>query len=177
MRTRYTLLLFWFIFISMVASIQVSAATSGQKKSIPNNPERQREYQEAVKALKDQIFLISFYSFVDKGGNVAGIEPEGNFINISKDKFMMQKSASLILNTFAGSDHIAGQFSDFKVKENHNGNVQFSFVIAEGEKVITFKGKMNKGNNMIEGSLKGMKEDREIFVSGNVQPVKSHFEY
>jgi hypothetical protein len=49
--------------------------------------------------------------------------------------------------------------------------------MTEGDKVLIFKGKMNKGDNVIEGSIRGKKEEREISVSANVQPVKSHFDY
>jgi hypothetical protein len=175
-----TIIKFWliaFLLVSTFSSSLVGAAPVDKKKSAAPNGVNQHDYEEAVKALKDQIFLVSIYSFVDKVGTVAGIEPEGNFINVNKDTFIMQKSVALALSTFAGSDHMKGQITDFQLKENKKGNIQFSFVISEGDKVLVFKAKMNKGNNIIEGSIKGKKEDSEVPVSGNVQPVKSHFDY
>ena len=177
MKSNHTFLLVPLVLIFMVSSFQVNARTVDKKKSVGNNGEKQRAFQEAVTALNNQVFLISLYSFIDKTGNVVGIEPEGNFINVNKDKFMMHKSVSLILSTFAGSDIIKGELSDFRCKENAKGSVVFSFVISEGEKVLTFKGKMNKGDNIIEGSIKGRKEEREISLNGNVQPLKAHFSY
>jgi len=161
----------------MVVKPVASAVTIDKKKSTVKNAEGQKEYQEAVTALKSQTFLVSFYSFIDKTGKMVILEPEGNFITVNKDKFMMQKSVSLVLTTFAGADNFKGEFSDFKLKESKKGNVQISFVLANGENALTFKGKMSKGDNVFEGSMKGKKEAREIFLSGNVQPVKSRFVY
>ena len=177
MRTNIIFWLFLLVLVSMFSSSHVGAVPNDKKKSVGNNGERQREYSEAVNALKDQVFLLSLYSFVDNEGRMAGIEPEGNFITVNKDKFMMQKSAALVLTTFSGSDHMKGILSDFKLKESKNGNIQFSFVMTDGDKSLIFKGKMNKGDNIIEGSIKGKKEEREISVSANIQPVKSHFNY
>jgi hypothetical protein len=177
MRTNISFWLCSLIFALVICSSHAEAATIDKKKPAGNNGEQQREYQEAVNALKDKIFLVSLYSFVDKIGNVSGIEPEGNFITVNNDRFTMQKSAALVLSTFAGSNQIKGQLTEFRFKENKKGIIQFSFVISEGDKVLVFKAKMDKGNNTIEGSLLGKKEEREISVSGNVQPVKSHFDY
>jgi len=177
MKTNYTLLILLLLFVTMVVKPDVSAATIDKKKSEVKNAERQKEYQAAVSALKSQTFLVSFYSFIDKTGKMVILEPEGNFITVNKDKFMMQKSVSLVLITFAGTDNFKGEFADFKLKESKNGNVQISFVLANGGNALTFNGKMSKGDNVFEGSMKGKKEAREIFLSGNVQPVKSRFIY
>ena len=177
MRTNYPLLILLLLFVAMVVKPDVNAMTIDKKKSIGKNGEKQKEYQEALTALKSQTFLVSFYSFIDKTGKMVILEPEGNFITVNKDKFMMQKSVSLVLITFAGTDNFKGEFSDFKLKERKNGNVQISFVLANGGNALAFKGKMSKGDNVFEGSMKGKKEDREIFLSGNVQPVKSRFVY
>jgi len=177
MQTNYPLLILFLLFVTMVVKPEASAVTIDKKKSAVKNEERQKEYQEAVTALKSQTFLVSFYSFIDKTGKMVILEPEGNFITVNKDKFMMQKSVSLVLTTFAGTDNVKGEFVDFKLKESKNGNVQISFVLGNGGNALTFKGKMSKGDNVFEGSLKGKKEEREIFLSGNVQPVKSRFDY
>ena len=177
MRINFTILLVCLIFISAGSSFSARTMPVEKKKSVIGNGERQREYLSAVNALKDSVFLVSFYSFVDNAGKVEGIEPEGNFITVSKDKMMMHKSVSLHINTFSGSDQIKGKISDFILKESSKRNIQFSFVITDREKTLIFKGKMNNGDNMIEGSLRGKNEEREIFLSGNVQPVKSHFNY
>ena len=177
MKTNNTLLILLLLFVTMVVKPDVSAATIDKKKSEVKNAERQKEYQAAVSALKSQTFLVSFYSFIDKTGKMVILEPEGNFITVNKDKFMMQKSVSLVLITFAGTDNFKGEFADFKLKESKNGNVQISFVLANGGNALTFNGKMSKGDNVFEGSMKGKKEAREIFLSGNVQPVKSRFIY
>ncbi len=177
MRTNYSLLLLLFILVSAATSPRLSAETIGKKKPVSKNSERQKEYQAAAGALKNQTFLISLYSFVDVAGKMVNLEPEGNFITVNKDKFMMQKSVSLKLNAFSGTDNIKGEFTDFKVKESKKGNIRFSFVISVAGKVLSFKGNMRKGDNVIEGRLKGDRDEHEIFLSGNVQPVKSRFEY
>lgn len=177
MKTNYPLFILLLLFVSMVVTPDVSAVTIEKKKSAVKNAERQKEFQAAVTALKSQTFLVSFYSFIDKTGKMVILEPEGNFITVNKDKFMMQKSVSLVLIIFAGTDNFKGEFTDFKLKVSKNGNVLISFVLANGGNALTFKGKMSKGDNVFEGSMKGKKEEREIFLSGNVQPVKSRFVY
>ena len=177
MKTNYPLLILLLLFVTMVVKPDVSAVTIDKKKSAVKNAERQKAYEAAVTALKSQTFLVSLYSFIDKTGRMVTLEPEGNFITVNKDKFMMQKSVSLVLIAFAGTDNFKGEFVDFKLKESKNGNVQISFVLANGVNALTFNGKMSKGDNLFEGSMKGKKEAREIFLSGNVQPVKSRFVY
>jgi hypothetical protein len=177
MKTNYLVLILLLILASVVDAPHAFAGSLARKKSVAKNGERQREYQEAVSALQSQNFLLSFYSFIDKTGAIVSLEPEGNFITVNKDRFMMQKSVSLVLNTFTGADNFKGEISDFKLKKSRNGNVQFSFVLKEGGKALSFKGKMSNGDNAIEGSIKGKKEEREIFLSGNIQTLKSHFVY
>lgn len=177
MKTGYIKLILLFVFVSAIASLRVNGEINEKKKSVSKNGEREKEYQEALKALKDKSFLISFYSFIDNAGNIISLEPEGNFITVNKEKFIMQKSVSLVLNTFSGPENFKGGITEFKLKESKKGNIQFSFVINSNEKVLYFKGLMRKGDNAIEGGIKGKKEDREILVSGNVQPLASHFVY
>lgn len=163
--------------LSVSASFQVDADPVGQKKSTKNNAEQQHEYQEAVSAMKNQAFLLSLYSIVDKKGNLVELEPEGNFILVNKNKFVMQKSIALKSNTFAGSDNFKGDFLNFQIKESKKGNIQFSFDLTGENRGLTFKGKMNNDNNTIQGSIKGKIEESEIVVTGNIQPVQSHFVY
>jgi len=162
---------------SIVTVLQVGAAPPVRIKSNGNNTERQHDYQEAASALKSQNFLLSLYSFVDKTGNMTELEPEGNFILVNKDKFLMQKSIKLIVDTFAGSDNFKGDFLDYRFKVSRNGNIQFSFTMTDGKKRLLFKGKMNGGDHTIIGTLKGKVETHDIIVSGNIQPVQSHFVY
>jgi hypothetical protein len=166
-----------FFLVSVSASLHVLAEPAGQKKSNKNSAERQHEYQEAVNAMKNQVFLLSLYSFVDKKGNLIELEPEGNFILVNKDKFMMQKSIALNSNTFAGSDNFKGDFLNFQLKESRKGNIQFSFDLSANKKGLTFKGKMNNDDNTIEGRIKGQTEESEIVVTGNIQPVQARFVY
>jgi hypothetical protein len=175
MKTYFTLILLLIFFTTF--SHHLSGKTEAKKKTVVKNGEREREYKEAVGALNSKIFLVSFYSFIDKTGKMVSLEPEGNFITVNADKFMMQKSISLILNTFSGGDNLKGDLVDFNLKETKKGFFKFSFDMKDGDKILTFKAKMNNGDNIIEGSIKGKKEDREIIVSGNIQPVKSRFVY
>lgn len=167
----------FFFMLTFSSLYQVSAVPIGQKKSNKNNAERQRDYQDAVSAMKNQVFLLSLYSIIDKKGNLVGLEPEGNFILVNKDKFMMQKSVALKSNTFAGSDNFKGEFLNFQLKESKKGNIQFSFDLAGEKRGLTIKGKMNNDNNTIEGSIKGKIEESEIVVTGNIQPVQARFVY
>jgi hypothetical protein len=105
------------------------------------------------------------------------LEPEGNFILVNKDKFTMQKSITLKSNTFAGSDNFKGEFLNFQYKESKKGNIQFSFDLVGESRGLTFKGKMNSGDNTVEGSIKGKIEDNQIVVTGNIQPVQARFVY
>ena len=175
MRTYFSLL--FFSFISVASVLQLRAEPVDQKKSNKNNAERQHDYQEAVSAMKNQVFLLSLYSYVDIKGNTIELEPEGNFILVNKDKFMMQKSIALKLNTFAGSDNFKGEFLNFQLTESRKGNIQFSFDLAGEKKGIIFKGKMNNDDNTIEGRIKGQSQESEIVVTGNVQPVQARFVY
>jgi hypothetical protein len=175
MRTYFTIILL--LISSTIFSSHLSGETDAKKKTVIKNGESERQYKEAVAALKSKIFLVSFYSVIDKAGKIVSLEPEGNFITVNSDKFMMHKSISLILNTFSGEDNLKGEIVDFKLKETKKGFIQFSFEMKDGDKTLTLKAKMNNSDNIIEGSIKGKKEDREIVVSGNVQPVKSRFVY
>jgi hypothetical protein len=175
MKTYFSIILL--LIFSIIFSPRLSAVTDAKKKTVIKNGESEREYKEAVGALKSKIFLVSFYSFIDKTGKMVSLEPEGNFITVNSDKFMMQKSISLILNTFSGDDNLKGEIVGFKLKETRKGFVKFSFDMKDGDKSLTFKAKMNNSDNIIEGSIKGKREDREIVVIGNVQPVKSRFVY
>ena len=174
MKTFFASLLVTFLFFSLSPMVDAKPASKVKSK---NSAERQHDYEEALTALKSQTFLLSFYSFVDQTGNLIELEPEGNFILVNKDSFVMQKSVSLISNTFSGSANLKGEFSNYHLKVSHKGNIQFSFVISEGKKGLTFKGKMNHGDNSIEGTIKGKIEEHQINVSGNVQPVQTHFVY
>lgn len=170
----------FFLVILLVAGFsmkQVAAEPLTNQKIRKKSAERQHAYEVAVTALKSKIFLLSFYSFVDKTGNLVELEPEGNFILVNVDKFIMQKSISLISNTFSGSGNFRGELANFQMKENRKGNIQFSFMISNEKRNITFKGKLNKGDNVIEGSIKGKAEDNEIVITGTLQPVQSHFVY
>jgi hypothetical protein len=174
MKSTITTYLVAIFFITI--GLQVSAVP-GKKEKSKNGTERQHDYEEAMTALRSQKFLLSFYAIVDKTGNLVELEPEGNFILVGNDKFVMQKSVSMVSNTFSGSGNFKGDFSNYHFKESKKGNVQFSFVISDGKRGLTFKGKMNKGDNVFEGVIKGKIEDHQIDVSGNVQPVQSHFVY
>lgn len=165
------------LLFSAATTPKAGAVTIDKKKGNKNNAERQRDYQVAVNALKSKVFLVSFYSFVDKTGNLVELEPAGNFILVNKETFLMQKSISLASNTFSGSDNFKGELSEFQMKESKKGNVQFSFVITSGSKGLTFKGVMNSGDNTIEATIKGKIERQDIIITGNVQPVQSHFVY
>jgi len=173
---KSTIVIFLVALFFMTVAVQVSAEPNKKEKS-KNSTERQHDYEEAMTALRSQKFLLSFYAFVDKTGNLVDLEPEGNFILVSDGKFVMQKSVSLVSNTFSGSGNFKGEFSNYHFKESKKGNVQFSFVISDGKRGLTFKGKLNKGDNVFEGVIKGKIEDHQIDVSGNVQPVQSHFVY
>ena len=165
------------IFFSILGTIKVEAATIDKKKGNKNNAERQRDYIDAVNALESKIFLVSIYSFVDKTGNLVELEPAGNFILVNKETFVLQKSISLASNTFSGSDNFKGELSAFQLKQSKKGNIQFSFVITSGQKGLTFKGIMNSGDNTMEATIKGKMESQDIIITGNVQPVQSHFVY
>lgn len=165
------------LLFSTVAVHKTRAAVIDKKKSSKNNAERQRDYQDALTALKNQVFLVSFYSFVDKTGNLVELEPAGNYLLVNKETFVLQKSISLTSNTFSGSDNFKGELSVFQLKENKKGNIQFSFAIASGQKGLTFKGVMYKGDNIFEATIKGKIENRDIVITGNIQPVQSHFVY
>jgi hypothetical protein len=158
-------------------SLGAVANPKDKKKSTKNNAERKNDHVEAATALKNQIFLLSFYSLIDKKGNLVELEPEGNFVLVNKETFTMQKSVKMSSNTFPGSDNFKGEFYDFQSKESKKGDIQFSFVLNSGDKGLIFKGKMNRDDNSIEGTIKGKKEEQPIIVSGNIQPVKSHFDY
>jgi len=164
------------LFSSLVV-FEAGAIDIDKKKSNKNNAERQRDYQDAVAALKNQVFLVSFYSFVDKTGNLVELEPAGNYILVNKETFVLQKSVSLASNTFSGSDNFKGELTGFQMKESKKGNIQFSFIISTGQKGLSFKGTMNNGDNTFEATIKGKTENRDIVITGNVQPVQSHFVY
>ena len=174
MKTTIATFLIALFFVSIAGQV---TGEPGKKEKSKNTTERQHDYEEAITALRSQKFLLSFYAFVDKTGNLVEMEPEGNFILVGDDKFVMQKSVSLVSNTFPGSGNFKGEFSDYHFKESKKGNVQFSFVISDGKRGLKFKGKLNKGDNVFEGVIKGKIEDHQIDVSGNVQPVQSHFVY
>lgn len=165
------------LLLSNVMVQKVGASVIDKKKGNQNNAERQRGYQDALGALRSQIFLVSFYSFVDKTGNLVELEPAGNYILVNKDTFVLQKSISLTSNTFSGSDNFKGDLSGFLLKESKKGNIQFSFVITSGLKSLSLKGTMNNGDNTFEATIKGKIENRDIVITGNVQPVQSHFVY
>jgi hypothetical protein len=173
---KYLIAILLLLFFAATA-LEAVAITIDRKKGNKNNAERQRDYQDAVNALKNKVFLVSFYSFVDKSGNMVELEPAGNFILVNKETFLMQKSVLLASNTFSGSDNFKGEFSDFQIKESKKGKVQFSFIISTGPKGLTFKGVMNSGDNTIEATIKGRMEKQDIIITGNVQPVQSHFVY
>ncbi len=175
MRSPFSILIF--CFFSVLASFQVSAEPVDQKNPNKNSAERQHDYQEAVSAMKEQVFLLSLYSFVDKKGSLIELEPQGNFVLVNKDKFMMQKCIALKSNSFAGSDNFKGEFLNFQLKRSRKGNIQFSFDLVTEKKGITFKGKLNNDDNTFEGSFKDQNEESEIVVTGNVQPVLAHFVY
>jgi len=165
------------LLFSAIGVLELGAVPIDKKKSSKNNAEGQRDYTEAVNALKRKIFLVSFYSFVDKTGNLVELEPAGNYILVNQESFVMQKSISLASNTFSGSDNFKGELSEFQLKESKKGNIQFSFVITSGQKGLMFKGSMNKGDNTIEATIKGKIERQDIIITGNIQPVQSHFVY
>jgi hypothetical protein len=166
--------------ISLISALTVfnaEATVIDKKKSSVTNAERQRSYQDASAALKNQVFLVSFYSFINKTGNLIELEPAGNYILVNKESFVLQKSISLSSNTFSGSDNFKGELSGFQLKENKKGNVQFSFILTSGQKNLTFKGTMNNGDNIFEATIRGKSETGDIEITGNIQPVQSHFVY
>jgi hypothetical protein len=175
MKTYVVILLF--SLVSGIVSQPVNAVPFNKLKDAKISAERKHNHDEAATAIKSQTFLVSFYSFIDKKGNLKELEPEGNFILANTDKFIMQKSVSLSSNTFAGSDNIKGELASFQFKENRKGDIQFSFDLISDNKRLTFKGRMSRNDNTMECTIKGKREEHEIIVSGNIQPVKSHFVY
>jgi len=175
MKTALSLMLL--LVISVSVSLPVTAAMVRKEKSNKNNAERKRDYDEAVAALKSQNFLLSFYAVVNRAGELAGLEPEGNFLLVNKENFTLQKSVSMVSNTFPGFGSFKGEFSDYRLKIGKKGNVELSFVLKLDKNKITFKGKMMEGDNAIVGAMKGRIEEQEIVLSGNIQPVQSHFVY
>ncbi len=174
---KTTLSLILFLVLSLSATMPSTAGTTHKDKSNKNNAERKRDYDEAVNALKSQNFLLSFYAVVDRVGDLTALEPEGNFLLVNKENYTLQKSVSMVSLTFPGFGSFKGAFSDYKLKINKKGSVEVSFVLKRDTKKIQFKGKMNQGDNVIVGAMKGKIEEQEIVLSGNIQPVQSHFVY
>ncbi len=175
MKTTLSLILI-FVFCFSV-KLPSMAGTVRKEKSNKNNAERKRDYEEAVKAVKSQNFLMSFYAVVDRAGDLNALEPEGNFLLVNKENFTLQKSVSMVSNTFPGFGSFKGDFIDYKFKVSKKGNVEVAFKLKLDKKLISFKGKMNQGDNVILGAMKGKIEEQEIVLSGNIQPVQSHFVY
>ena len=174
---KTTLSLILFLVLSVSATLPSAAATTRKEKPNKNNAERNRDYDEAVNALKSQNFLLSFYAVVDRVGDLTALEPEGNILLVNKDNYTLQKSVSMVYLTFPGFGSFKVIFSDYKLKISKKGNVEVSFVLKLDTKKIQFKGKMNQGDNVIVGAMKGKIEEQEIVLSGNIQPVQSHFVY
>jgi len=174
---KTTLSLFLFLVLSCSATLPSTAGMTNKEKSNKNNAERKRDYDEAVNALKSQNFLMSFYAVVDRVGDLTALEPEGNFLLVNKDNYTLQKSVSMVSLTFPGFGSFKGAFADYKLKISKKGSVEVSFVLKLDTKKIQFKGKMNQGDNVIVGAMKGKIEEQEIVLSGNIQPVQSHFVY
>lgn len=174
---KTTLPLILLLVFCFSVTLPSTARTVRKEKSNKNNAERKRDYEEAVNALKNQNFLMSFYAVVDRAGDLIALEPEGNFLLVNKENFTLQKSVSMVSNTFPGFGSFKGDFFDYKIKVSKKGSVEVSFKLKLDKKSITFKGKMNQGDNFILGAMKGKIEEQEIVLSGNIQPVQSHFVY
>ena len=73
MRTNIIFWLFLLVLVSMFSSSNVGAVPNDKKKSVGNNGERQREYSEAVNALKEK-YEYSEWHFIEVANDIRNIK-------------------------------------------------------------------------------------------------------
>ena len=100
-------------------------------------------YQQAVKAIKDRRFVLRANQFIDgNDGKLFSVSPTMNYVIVEGDKAFIKYTPQYGLGNSK-----EGEISNFKIKENKNGNIEVRMTMTNGGASAKLKFYLEKGSD------------------------------